>query len=80
MSKSALAILGGLLGIICGEALKLGYTDWMQMTGLQYWMGVGVQVASLIAVYTGGLYQNSPGGLDEHQVTLKKLDEELGKD
>jgi len=80
MSKSVLAILGGLLGIICGEALKLGYTDWMQMTGLQYWMGVGVQVASLIAVYTGGLYQNSPGGLDEREATLRTLDNDTGKD
>ena len=59
--KTALAIFGGILGIICGEALKLGYTDWAQLGALPYWLGIGVQIASLIGVYCGGLYQAAPG-------------------
>ena len=58
--KTALAVFGGVLGICCGEALKLGYTDWAQLGQLTYWLGVGVQIASLIGVYVGGLYTDKP--------------------
>ena len=61
--KIALAIFGGFLGIACGEALKLGYTDWSQLSELTYWLGLGIQTASLISVYTGGLYTEKPRGI-----------------
>lgn len=69
--KTALAVFGGVLGIICGEALKLGYTDWTQLGALQYWLGIGVQIASLIGVYCGGLYQSVPS--NETKVDLTKI-------
>lgn len=59
--KSVLAIVAGLLGIVCGEALKLGLTNWHDLGSLTYWLGVGVQTASLLGVYAGGLYQPQPG-------------------
>lgn len=53
--KTVLAILGGILGIICGEAVKVGLKDWVDFGRLDYWMGVGIQIAGLIAVYVGGV-------------------------
>jgi hypothetical protein len=44
--------------IAAGEALKLQYTDWAQLTGLQYWAGIIVQTG---AAY-GLLRTNSNGG------------------
>lgn len=77
--KSVLAILGGLLGIVCGEALKLGLKDWIDLTNFTYWMGNGIQIASLIAVYTGGLYQAKPGGLDADEARLREFDRPIAR-
>ena len=62
--KALLAILGGLLAIVCGEAIKLGLKNWADLSNFTYWMGNGIQIAGLISAYTGGLYQDKPKGLD----------------
>lgn len=58
--KTVLTILGGVLGIICGEALKLNLKNWADLTNFVYWMGIGVQIASLLAVYAGGVNTTLP--------------------
>jgi hypothetical protein len=70
-TKSLVAILGGVLAIICGEALKLGLKNWADLSNFTYWMGCGMQIAGLCAAYTGGLYQDKPGGADA-AVTAQK--------
>ena len=60
--KHAASIASGLLMIVCGEASKLNLTHWSDLTAFTYWLGVLAQVAGLLAVYGGGLYQPSPGG------------------
>ena len=79
-TKSFWAIIGGILAIVCGEALKLGLKDWHDLTNFTYWMGNGIQIAGLIAAYTGGLYQDRPGGLDARETILQKLNDDFGKD
>lgn len=74
-TKSIFAILGGLLAIVCGEAVKLGLKDWADLTNFQYWMGNGIQIAGLISAYAGGLYQPKPGGLDAAIAVAREEDD-----
>jgi hypothetical protein len=58
--KQATALIGSLLVIVCGEAVKLGYTEWGQLTALVYWLGIGIQVGGLLGAYQVGRYQAPP--------------------
>lgn len=60
--KTILAVIGGLLLIICGEALKQEMTQWEQLLEFKFIMYIGVQVAGLISVFVGGLYTPKPNG------------------